>query len=138
MRTTSALLALSLSLSLSLVAGQLTCPASGDDAYDNKPTLDELNNDACGVDDTSTFTALLTDETVSPSCTIYCAACEAGICSLEQSGSTSTIRCSDSSKCTLCQDPTNCNKSAAAANRATLATAALAVAVPILTGIVFG
>ena len=82
----------------------LTCPAPSDVAYQNKPTLDSLNDAACGVSGTYLFTTLLADQTVTPTCITYCASCEPNVCGYGESG----VTCSDKSKCSLCSN--GCHK----------------------------
>lgn len=82
-----------------------TCPAAGDDAYANKPDLDDLNDAACNLTDTYRFTRLVQDTTGEPQCVTYCASCEDNVCSLEDS----RVKCDDMSKCTLCADPPGCD-----------------------------
>lgn len=82
---------------------EFLCPAAGNF---EKPMLDALNDAVCDHE-TFAFTKLVTDYTVIPSCTMYCASCEAGDCLR----SSRTVTCSNSSLsagCTLCADPPGC------------------------------
>lgn len=96
---------LALMLVASVAVGQqFSCPVAGDEAYGSKPMLDARNDATCNSE-SFLFTQLVTDYTVLPACTMYCASCEAGACQR----TSRAVTCSTNiTSCVLCADPPGC------------------------------